>query len=295
MSDNELMPMIANLIKSVRAKPTEEELRLLRQPDVKEMRIFFDALSSGKPEQQIYDEILAHVRQRYGHILDAERAAEEAARKQKEAEDAAKRAVEEAERLRREAEAAAARKAAEEEVARVAAAEEAERVARLAKDAAEKAAADRREKEAAAAAAAEAERKRKEEEERLAREREEQRLADELALKIKSSPGKCVQCGEYIFEKDFLKNDELILHAACLPAYEEATCAKCAHCGKIITGDFAECGAPDGGRATVHEDCLQPFKLATRPKCGKCSEPILEDRRLCLDGVNYHVACAPQP
>eukprot|EP00672_Neobodo_designis_P005766 CAMPEP_0174857426 /NCGR_PEP_ID=MMETSP1114-20130205/38892_1 /TAXON_ID=312471 /ORGANISM="Neobodo designis, Strain CCAP 1951/1" /LENGTH=112 /DNA_ID=CAMNT_0016092275 /DNA_START=55 /DNA_END=390 /DNA_ORIENTATION=+ len=104
----DLIPMLQNLIRDARATPTQEDLDLLVQTDVKEMRIFFDALSSGRSERDTYAEIIAYVRGRYGAEKEAEerkrREAEEAERKKREEEERKKREAEEAERKRREAE-----------------------------------------------------------------------------------------------------------------------------------------------------------------------------------------------
>ena len=168
------MPILQGLIKRIRAKPLPKEIEYMRKTDVKELRLFFDALSSGQPDQETYDQLLDYIRGRHepGYVTIAQRKVkEEADRKAKEEadrkakEEAERRAKEEAERKAKEE----AERKAKEEAARKAK-EEADRKAKVEAERRAMEDAERRAKdEAARKAKEEADRKAKEEADRLAR------------------------------------------------------------------------------------------------------------------------------
>jgi hypothetical protein len=119
-NDSELdgvVPILQGLIKRIRAKPTVSDLEYMRKTDVKELRHFFDALSSGQTDQDTYDALLDYIRGRHDpkYVTIAQRKAkEEADRKAKE--EAERKAMEDALRLEmeRKSKAEAERKAKDE-------------------------------------------------------------------------------------------------------------------------------------------------------------------------------------
>lgn len=259
-------PLIAQLIRNIRVQVTLEDAELMKRTDVKELRLFFDALSSGQAERKTYEDILKHIHDR---------------RDGASREDAAKRAKEDAERKAK---------------------EDAERRAR---EASEKLAAERKEKEdrerkAKEEAAKQAEAAAKLAEEARAREAalEAKRKAAEEEARIKRRVGKCAHCNDWIEDKDFLENGDMKLHNKCLEAWQRSNCSKCVQCKQPILDDFVEVTAGDGGdqgtTVELHPDCVDPYKIANRPKCAQCGNVIMENSRMKLGANFYHNACAPK-
>lgn len=55
---DDLLPFIRNLCDRISYKPNDSELHLLKKTTVREMSIFFDALSSGGSDKEIFDKML---------------------------------------------------------------------------------------------------------------------------------------------------------------------------------------------------------------------------------------------
>jgi hypothetical protein len=73
--------------------------------------------------------------------------------------------------------------------------------------------------------------------------------------------GTCAQCGKAIEDREYLENDGMKLHNACLAAWEEENCPKCAQCGKLIPDDYVTLSRGDV-KATLHEGCVDAYKKA---------------------------------
>lgn len=266
MSEEQLkgLPIfMSTLIRNLKENPSAADLALMREVGVKEIACFWESITNKKSDRFTYDTILQWLR-------DKKRAAEEAERKKREAEEAERRRIaEEAERKKREAEEAARKKREAEEAAKRAA-EELERKKREAEAAAKRAAEEAEQKKREAEAqkkreAEEAERKKREAEAAAKRAMEEaeakkKRDAEEAERRREAAAvGRCAQCKKLIEDREYLENEGLKLHSACLAAWEEENCPKCTHCKKPIQDDYVTLQRGDV-KATLHESCVDAFK-----------------------------------
>ena len=65
MSLDNVVPFLQQLIQRIKAKPDAELISFMERTEVKELRIFFDALASGQSDQDTYDKIVDYVRARH--------------------------------------------------------------------------------------------------------------------------------------------------------------------------------------------------------------------------------------
>lgn len=58
--------MVVNLIRATRSNPSDAELALMKKVEVKDLRLFYDAMASGQDEKLTYQQFLDHI---YGRPL----------------------------------------------------------------------------------------------------------------------------------------------------------------------------------------------------------------------------------
>lgn len=100
--DQELVPLLARLVKNIKANPDEEELKFLKGiHDVKDLARIFDS-ASGRSEKELYEHILEPLHSKRRAKADAEAAELKRQKAEKEAAEAEAKRKEEEEHFERE-------------------------------------------------------------------------------------------------------------------------------------------------------------------------------------------------